>query len=104
MNNIFANIKIDEKNEDFLNILKHDSIRIERIVSNGQVSEEGFWYEQVENEFIIILEGSMVLEFENKEVLLNTGDYYNIKINEKHRVKYTSISETTICLAVFYKD
>ena len=104
MNNIFSNIKIDKDKESFLDILKHDSVRIERIVSNGQVSDEGFWYEQDENEFIILLEGSMVLEFEDKEILLNTGDYYNIKTKVKHRVKYTSVSETTICLAVFYKD
>jgi len=102
VNNILSNIKIDKNNEEFIEILKKDTIRIERIVSNGQVSQEDFWYCQEESEFILIIEGNAVLEFEDKEVLLNTGDYYNIDKKIKHRVKYTSTSEATIWLAIFY--
>ena len=100
--NIFKNINVDKINEEFIEILRDKNIRIERIVSNGQKSEDDFWYDQDENEFILILEGSAIIEFQNKEVSLKKGDYIDIKSHEKHRVKYTSNSEPTVWLAVFY--
>lgn len=100
---IYENILVDKSKEEFLDLLNHDNIRIERIVSNGQKSEKDFWYEQEENEFVLLLKGSAILEFENKEMPLIEGDFVNIKAFTKHRVKYTSEDETTIWLAIFYK-
>ena len=102
MKNVFEAIKVNKKEEEFIDILKKPNIRIERIVSNGQKSKKDFWYEQKENEFIIILEGNAILELEDKEIVLNKGDFYNIDSMIKHRVKYTSQEEPTIWLAVFY--
>lgn len=102
--NIFNDIKIDLENEQFFNILKNEKVRIEKIISNGQTSSSDFWYCQEENEFVILLKGEAILEFENNEVFLKEGDYINIPISVKHRVKYTSILEPTIWLAVFYWD
>jgi len=101
--NIFKDIKIDKENEQFFDLIKKDDIRIEKIVSNGQVSPKDFWYSQDENEFVIVLKGKAILEFEDKEFTLKEGDYINIKKKEKHRVKYTSQSNPTIWLAIFYK-
>ena len=53
--NIFKNIKIDKDNEQFFDLIKSEKVRIEKIVSNGQVSPKDFWYDQDENEFVIIL-------------------------------------------------
>jgi len=100
--NIFENILIDKKNEEFKEILKNENLRIERIVSNGQKSNDGFWYEQKENEFVLILEGDAQIEFEDEVVDLKKGDFLNIVANRKHRVKYTSKEELTIWLAIFY--
>ncbi len=100
--NIFENILIDKTNEQFQDIVKKENIRIERIISNGQKSQKDFWYCQEENEFVLLLEGSAILEFEDKELELKKGDYCDIKAKIKHRVKYTSLEETTIWLAVFY--
>lgn len=105
MKNLFEDIKIDKNQEEFIDILNKPNIRIQRIVSNGQVTKEDFWYEQEENEFVTILEGEAVLEFANKdksEIVLKKGDFSNIEAKEKHRIKYTSIEETTIWLAIFY--
>ncbi len=106
MKNLFENIILDKKNEEFIEILKKTNIRIERIVSNGQVSEKDFWYIQEENEFVIILEGEAILELyneqHNKEIILKKGMFYNIAKGLKHRVKYTSLKEATIWIAVFY--
>ena len=100
--NIFDNIIVNKDKEEFIDILKSENVRIERIVSNGQKSKDGFWYEQDENEFVLLLEGEAILEFEDKEVKLQKGDYLDIKAQVKHRVKYTSQKESTIWLAVFY--
>lgn len=102
MKNIFDNILFDKNKEEVIEILKKKNIRIERIVSNGQRSEDGFWYDQEENEFVLLLQGDAVLEFENKEVSLKKGDCIDIKSHERHRIKYTSSDEPTVWLAVFY--
>ncbi len=104
--NIFDEIPVDKKNEKFFEILQSKNVKIEKIVSNGQISPENFWYDQEENEFIIILKGEAVLQIvENqkiKSINLKEGDYLNIKSHIKHRVEYTSQNQPTIWLAVFY--
>lgn len=102
LNNIFENIKIDKENEQFFELLKHQNLRIEKIVSNGQSSPINFWYNQQENEFVLLLKGEAILEFEDKEIILKEGDYINIPSKQKHRVKYTSTDNPTIWLAIFY--
>jgi cupin 2 domain-containing protein len=101
-NNIFENIIIDKEKEQFFDLLKNDNIKIEKIVSNGQSSPINFWYTQEKNEFVLILKGNAILEYEDKELELKEGDYINIKAFTKHRVKYTNKDEPTIWLAVFY--
>ena len=100
--NIFDKVIIDKNEEIFFQIFKNESIRVERIVSNEQKSPEDFWYEQVENEYILLLSGNAILEFEDFEVELKKGDCLNIEAMQKHRVKFTSLDEPTIWFAVFY--
>ncbi|WP_228263479.1 cupin domain-containing protein [Aliarcobacter cibarius] len=100
--NIFDKVIIDKNEEIFFQIFKNESIRVERIVSNGQKSPENFWYEQEENEYILLLSGNAILEFEDFEVELKKGDCLNIEAMQKHRVKFTSLDEPTIWFAVFY--
>ncbi|MGB5919875.1 cupin [Arcobacter sp.] len=103
--NIFDKVNVDKNNEEYITLLREKSVRVERIVSNGQKSEDNFWYEQDENEFILLLEGDAIIEFEeNREVKLIKGDFLDIKAREKHRIKYTSISQPTIWLAIFYHN
>ncbi len=100
--NIFENILEDKQNEQFLEIIKNDKVRIERIISNGQITADNVWYDQDENEFVMLLEGHAILEFEDKECELKKGDCLNIESHIKHRVKYTDINGPTIWLALFY--
>lgn len=100
--NIFDEISYDKNEEKFFEIFKNEIIKIEKIVSNGQKSPENFWYEQEKSEFILVLEGFAILEFEDRIVELKKGDCLNIKAMEKHRVRFTSIDEPTIWFAVFY--
>jgi cupin 2 domain-containing protein len=100
--NIFEKIKIDKKDEQFFEIFKNDKIKIEKIVSNGQKSPKDFWYEQDKSEYILLLSGFAILEFEDFEIELKKGDCLNIDAFLKHRVKFTSLDEPTIWFAVFY--
>ena len=100
--NIFEEIIIDKNEEKFFEIFKNETIKVEKIVSNGQKSPDNFWYEQEENEFILLLDGFAILEFEDRIIELKKGDCLNIKAMEKHRVKFTSLDEPTIWFAVFY--
>lgn len=100
--NIFEEIVVDKNEEKFFEIFKNETIKVEKIVSNGQKSPQNFWYEQEKSEFILLLEGFAILEFENREVELKKGDCLNIEAFKKHRVKFTSLDEPTIWFAVFY--
>jgi cupin 2 domain-containing protein len=85
-------------------ICSTDSVRIERIVSRGHASPEGFWYDQEENEFVLVVRGRAGLKLENEDdiVVLKAGDYLNIGAHVKHRVEWTDPTCETIWLAVHY--
>ncbi|AXK49756.1 cupin [Aliarcobacter trophiarum LMG 25534] len=100
--NIFEKTIVDKKDEQFFEIFRDDKIKIEKIVSNGQKSPENFWYEQDKSEYILLLSGCAILQFEDCEVELKKGDCINIDAFQKHRVKFTSQDEPTIWFAVFY--
>ena len=82
------------------------SVRIERIVSRGQNSPTGFWYDQDEHEWVVLLAGKAQLKIDGQEglVTLNPGDTYQIPAHTKHRVAWTEPNHDTIWLAVFWKD
>jgi len=100
--NIFNDIpeQIPEEITDIL--VNSNGVRIERIVSKSHKSEPNFWYDQTENEWVIVLKGTAKLKFklDNKILHLTEGDFVNIKAHEKHQVEWTSAE--VIWLAVFY--
>lgn len=101
--NIFHPLPKRTDIETFEDILRTPNIRIERIVSYGQSSPEEGWYDQDEAEWVILLQGSAVLGFENgKEISLQAGDYVHIPAHCRHRVVMTDKEEVTVWLAVFY--
>jgi cupin 2 domain-containing protein len=84
-------------------LLSSGAVRIERIVSFGQASPEGFWYDQEENEWVVLLEGFATLGFDNGSTVdLVPGDYLNIAAGCRHRVERTASDGRTVWLAVFY--
>lgn len=89
--------------EELVTVLtESEGVKIERIVSEGHASPEGFWYDQDENEWVLLVSGSAVLVFEDKTVALMPGDHLLIPARRRHRVESTSTTEKTIWLAVFY--
>jgi len=82
------------------------SVRIERIVSHGHASPTGFWYDQDQHEWVIVLKGAARLRFEGDQqaVDMKPGDFVNVPAHNKHRVEWTTPDEPTIWLAVHYGD
>ena len=103
MTNIFNNIPSKIPTEIFEDIINNDKIRIERIVSKGHSSPDKGWYDQKENEWVIVLSGFGEIEYIDGDIVtLNQGDYLHIKPHVKHRVKITSKQVPTVWLAIFY--
>jgi cupin 2 domain-containing protein len=85
-------------------ILAAPGVRIERIVSFGQASPEGFWYDQSESEWVVLLAGAARLRFEDEAEAraLGPGDHVHIAAHRRHRVEWTDPERPTIWLAVFH--
>jgi cupin 2 domain-containing protein len=104
MKNLFADIPLGLPNELVETLLKADNLRIERIVSNGQESPAGFWYDQTQHEWIVVLKGAARLRFEGEDepAQMKPGDWINIPAHKRHRVEWTATDEPTVWLAVHY--
>lgn len=84
--------------EEQTQLLCGGSCRIERIVSNGHGSPDGFWYDQGEDEWVTILQGEAVLAFEKYTATLRTGDCLLIPAHCRHRVECTSRPCIWLCV------
>ena len=80
-------------------------LRLERIVSLGQASPPGFWYDQPEGEWVLLLAGAARLRFadETEVRLVGPGDWLDIAPHRRHRVDWTDPATPTVWLAVFYR-
>jgi cupin 2 domain-containing protein len=100
--NIFASTGNAAGAEEFSTLFANSAVKIERIVSHSHSSPAGFWYDQAENEWVIVLRGAATLEFPDGEIAeMTEGDYLVIPRHVRHRIARTS--ETTIWLAVHLK-
>lgn len=103
--NLLQNLPIDSSKEIFETILDKEFIKIERIISHGEVTPSNVWYKQDEDEFVLILSGNAIIEYKDKtKVTLNIGDYLYIPALKEHRVAHTHTKRTTVWLAIFFKN
>jgi cupin 2 domain-containing protein len=100
--NLFTDLPAALPEELFSTLLQAPGVRIERIVSYGHQSPEGFWYDQPDHEWVLVLKGAARIQFEDSTVEMKPGDYLNIPAHKKHRVAWTTPDEPTIWLAVHY--
>ncbi len=103
MSNIFSLLPEGMGGEIVEDIFKGPNVCIERIISRGHCSPDVGWYDQSENEWVIVLSGAGKILFDDgAEVLLKSGDYLNIPAHTRHRVSWTDPEEITVWLALFY--
>ncbi len=104
MNNLLTSLPDHVDHERLDEILRQDNIRIERILSQGHTSPKTGWYDQEENEWVVVLQGSGEITFEDGDkAQLQPGDHINIPAHRRHKVSWTDPDNFTIWLAVFYQ-
>jgi cupin 2 domain-containing protein len=102
--NLFADLPAEGMEEHFDEILKTGAFRIERIVSRGQASPPGFWFDQETSEWLLLLKGSATLDFaDGRSIDLQPGDHLLIPRHERHRVERTDPAGETLWLAVHFR-
>ena len=103
MNNLFTSLPDHLDQEEVEDLLNQPNVRIERILSKGQPSPETGWYDQDKNEWVVVLQGSGEITFEDGgKAQLKPSDYINIPAHRKHKVSWTDPDNVTVWLAVFY--
>lgn len=101
--NVYGNTSGPAGEEDFLTLLESGGVKIQRIVSHASSTPENEWYDQAYREWVLVLRGHAVLEFEGAErVELKQGDYLTIAPHARHRVDETA--PETIWLVVHLKQ
>ena len=102
--NLLAPLPDAEAAEHLDTLLTRRGLRIERIVSQGQASPPGFWYDQTEGEWVVVLAGAARLRFadETEARVLEPGDWIDIAPRRRHRIDWTDPMVRTVWLAVFY--
>lgn len=100
--NLFQSLPDARAGECFDDLLRRPGCRIERIVSHGQASPAGFWYDQTWDEWVLLLAGSAVLRLASQAgaIALAPGDHLLIPAGERHRVEATAADVPTVWLAV----
>lgn len=87
--------------EKFEQLLEGGGMRLERIVSTGQVTVPGQWYDQDTDEWVALLQGEAELTFpDGPPVRLVAGDHLFIPAHHRHRVTYTSSDPACVWLAL----
>lgn len=105
MENLYKDLPSQLPEELVSILIEYEQVRIERIVSTGHSSPDGFWYDQDEHEWVIVLNGEATLLFQNDEsVTMKPGDHVLIPAHKRHRVESTSTTEPTVWLAVFFRE
>jgi cupin 2 domain-containing protein len=106
LKNLFAGLPEDFPEEVIEILLQTSYFRLERIVSAGQASPPGFWYDQDAPEWVALLSGGAQLLFEGdpEPIALKPGDFLLIPAHRRHRVEWTDPEEKTVWLALHFKE
>ncbi|MDR4516327.1 MAG: cupin domain-containing protein [Nitrosomonas sp.] len=103
LKNIFSAVPVDLEKEVFEVLVSSAAVTIERIISKGHRSPTNGWYDQVKNEWVLVLKGSAELTFADQTTIrLGEGDFIHLPPHKKHRVSWTDPDKETFWLAVHY--
>lgn len=101
--NLFADLPPPgTADEQFTPLLAEPGLIVQRIVSTGQASPPGFWYEQPEAEWVLLLSGEALLRFEDEAEprRLLPGSHLDIAPKRRHRVDWTTPDTQTVWLVI----
>ena len=103
--NLFANLPAGRQAAEFFeSLLETDGFRLERIISTGQATPPGEWFDQERDEWVVLLSGGAGLLFEGEAAprTMRPGDWVLIPARRRHRVEWTAENETTVWLALHF--
>ncbi len=99
--NLLAEFPVQLEQELCAPLLARPGLRIERIVSLGHASPDGFWYDQAGEEWVLLVAGAARLRFEGAPAMeLGPGDHLLIPSHARHRVEWTDPGQPTVWLAL----
>ena len=106
LNNLFSGIPGEVPQEIIEVLLRTPEFQLERIISTGQTTPPGQWYDQETHEWVVLLSGAAALLFagEDQVRILHPGDYLLIPAHCRHRVEWTEPEQKTVWLALHYRD
>ncbi len=104
--NLFSAIPKEIPQEIIEVLLKTPGFHLERIISAGQATPPGEWYDQETHEWVVLLTGAAAILFEGEERvrILHPGDYLLIPAHCRHRVEWTDPEQKTIWLALHFRE
>lgn len=103
MTNLLDSLPLAGQAESFEPVLERPGLRVERIVSRGHTTPPGQWYDQKQDEWVMLLDGAARLHIEGQgELHMRRGDAVLLPAHVRHRVEWTDPDQPTIWLAVHY--
>jgi cupin 2 domain-containing protein len=87
-------------------LMEAPGLRLERIVSTGQATTEGDWYDQAWDEFVVLVSGAarLRIEGEDEDRTLESGDWILLPAHCRHRVTWTQTAPPSVWLAMHFED
>jgi cupin 2 domain-containing protein len=80
-------------------LLQNPALRLEQLVSRGQASAQGFWYDQPTDEWVMLVRGTATLDFGDDGMLeIKSGDSLTIPARQRHRVEMVSDDAVWVAL------
>ena len=103
--NLLANLPDAGAGEAFATLAEGGRFRLLRVVSGGQASPPGEWYDQAEDEWVLLLEGAAGIRIEGEAAprRLGPGDWLLLPAHCRHRVAFTAPDRPTVWLALHFE-
>ncbi len=90
--------------ELFDKLLEGKRFIVNRIVSPSMPEGDVKWYDQEEDEWLVLLQGEASIEYsDGKKKMLKPFDILNIPAHCRHRVAYTSSEPLAVWLTIHYE-
>jgi len=102
--NLFHALPTANPDEAFETLLETAALKLERIVSRGQATPAGTWYDQGRDEWVVLLQGRAGLHIEGEATAreLAAGDHLLLPAHCRHRVEWTDPDGPTLWLALHF--
>jgi len=102
--NLLAPLPAAAAGEVVEELLRGGRFRLERIVSTGQATPPGQWYDQETDEWVLVVAGAARLRIEGEATdrELGEGDWILLPAHCRHRVTWTRAELPTVWLAVHF--